>query len=398
MTAPLRLALIRQRYNPFGGAERFIERTVAALREQQSNDGVEVTIYAREWQATSDAKLIKIKAGYLGSTRRRDESFGDAVIGALNQPEANYDVIQSHERIPGIPVYRAGDGVHASWLVQRVKAEGWKARVSIALNPYHRYLILREHMMFIHPDLRAVICNSKMVQDDIATQFGVPAEKLHLIYNGVDLECFTVATPDQRHAAREALLLPQDAPVFLYVGSGFARKGVANLIAAFAKQRNDSLLVIVGKDKRATRYANQAVELGVAGRIRFVGGVEGEAAMRALYHSADVFVLPTLYDPMPNVIPEALASGLGVITTTSCGGAELLNPACGAAVDAFDAAALAAAMQTLLQSRLADPAAAQAAARTAALPLSHHTQAARLAALYRELARPAPLGSQPRAT
>ena len=392
MSAPLRLALIRQRYNPFGGAERFIERTVAALRAQTEQGGVEVTIYAREWQETANAKLIKINAGYLGrmgSTMRRDESFGDAVIRALNLPDANYDVIQSHERIPGIPVYRAGDGVHATWLVQRVKAEGWKARAAIALNPYHRYMILREHMMFIHPDLRAVICNSKMVRDDIAGQFGVPAEKLHLVYNGVDLECFTVPTPEQRHAAREALLLSQEAPVFLYVGSGFARKGVANLVTAFAKQRDDSLLVIVGKDKHAVRYANQAVELGVAGRIRFVGGVEGEAAMRSLYHAADVFVLPTLYDPMPNVIPEALASGLGVVTTTSCGGAELLNQTCGQAVDAFDAAALASAMQALLQTRLADPTGAQAAARAAAAPLSHHTQAAQLATLYRELARPA---------
>jgi len=72
----------------------------------------------------------------------------------------NFDLVQSHERIPGCDLYRAGDGVHAEWLdIRRAEAASFE-RLGIALNLYHRYVCAAERRMFAHPRLRAVICNS----------------------------------------------------------------------------------------------------------------------------------------------------------------------------------------------------------------------------------------------
>jgi UDP-glucose:(heptosyl)LPS alpha-1,3-glucosyltransferase len=136
--------------------------------------------------------------------------------------------------------------------------------------------------------------------------------------------------------------------VFLFVGSGFERKGVEGALRAFAAGRlqDHAWLVVVGHDKHRARYAALAAQLGVAGAVRFTGPHDD---VLSYYWGADAFVLPTLYDPQSNAVLEAMACGLPAITTTGCGVAELLSPASGHVVDAFDVTALAAAMADLLR-------------------------------------------------
>jgi UDP-glucose:(heptosyl)LPS alpha-1,3-glucosyltransferase len=173
----VKLAIVRQKYTPFGGAERFVERALSALTTQ----GTDVSIIAREW--SGDIKGVTVNPFYIGRTWR-DMSFAHGVQKII--ASGQFDLVQSHERIPGCHIFRAGDGVHATWLELRNKRRD-------ALSPWHRYTLAAEAAMFRHPNLKAVICNSKMVRDDISRRFGVPDDKLHVIYNGVDLEVFTRA-------------------------------------------------------------------------------------------------------------------------------------------------------------------------------------------------------------
>ena len=115
--------------------------------------------------------------------------------------------------------------------------------------------------------------------------------------------------------------IPDNVPVFLFVGSGFDRKGLAILLHALS-QLPSARLIIVGKDKHGARYRALAEQLGVSQRIHWAGAVTDPAAWYGLGHA---LVLPTVYDPFPNVVPEAMASGLPVITSNSCGGAELIK-------------------------------------------------------------------------
>ena len=311
----LKLAIVRQRYNPFGGAERFVARALPALERA----GAEVTLISRRAEGWGARRVQQIDPFYIGKLWR-DWSFARAASAAWRR--ASFDVVQSHERIPGCDVYRAGDGVHRRWLALRKNRISWFERLGIALNPYHQYVCRAEKRMFEHPRLRAVICNSRMVSEEIRRAFRIAPEKLHVVYNGVDLSQFH---PEQRAALRgparaELGCQPRDT-LFLFVGSGFSRKGLAAAIDALAFASNPSFwLLIVGKDRQAGRFARKARALG--GRVRFLGGRED---VRPLYAAADCFILPSRYDPFPNTVLEALAMGLPAIVSSRCGAAEIIE-------------------------------------------------------------------------
>jgi UDP-glucose:(heptosyl)LPS alpha-1,3-glucosyltransferase len=310
--------LVRQRYNPYGGAERFIERALPALERA----GVELTLIARSADGWGARRFIAANPFHLGNTWR-DASFAGAARAAWEA--GGFDLVQSHERIAGCDIYRAGDGVHAEWLEIRRAAADSMQRLGIELNPYHRYVCAAERRMFSHPRLRAVVCNSAMVRGEIERRFRVAPEKLHVIHNGVDLQHFH---PDQRTALRKAaraeLGLSDDASLFLFVGSGFWRKGLDAAIGALAASGNAKLhLAVVGRDRDSARYVALAAAAGLGARVRLLGGRDD---VRPLYAAADCFLLPTRYDPFPNTALEALAMGLPAIVGRRSGAAEILQP------------------------------------------------------------------------
>jgi UDP-glucose:(heptosyl)LPS alpha-1,3-glucosyltransferase len=309
----MKIAVVRQRYNPYGGAERFVARALPALERA----GAEVTLISRSGEGWGARRVVRVDPFCLGNLWR-DWSFARAARAAWQR--LGFDVVQSHERIPGCDLYRAGDGVHRRWLELRRAAAGIPERLGIALNPYHRYVCGAERRMFEHPRLRAVICNSRMVRDEIQRAFRVAPEKLHVIYSGVDLEHFhpRLADPLRGRTRAELGCRPRDT-LFLFVGSGFARKGLDAAIAALAQAKNESFwLLVVGKDRDEARYKNLSRNL----KVLFLGGKED---VRPVYAAADCFILPTRYDPFPNTVLEAFAMGLPAIVSSRCGAAEIVE-------------------------------------------------------------------------
>ena len=338
MSAP-QIALIRQKYNPAGGAERFVSRAMRELAQQ----GARVTLITRQWKQDSEQKVVALTPRYLGSTWR-DWSFARAVCRHLEQ--ATYDLVQSHERLACCDLFRAGDGVHKEWLAQRGRGLGRLRRMAMFCNPHHAYLLQAERRMFESPRLRAVICNSRMVRDEILRHFDIAKEKLHVVYNGVDLEEFNPA----RHFAlragiREKLGIAEDMLTVLHVGSGFERKGVAVLLRAVAEAKSFCHLVVVGRDKREARYREIAASLGIEPRVHFVGV---QADPKPFYAAADLFAMASLYEPFSNASMEALAMGLPVVTSSKSGAAEIIEPGkTGYVCDALDVSAFATAFQDL---------------------------------------------------
>lgn len=312
----MRIALVRQRYSAYGGAERFTERALRALAKRD----VEVTVLAREWIG-DPAAVIRCDPFHVGRLWR-DWSFARAVCREIAR--RSFDFVQSHERIACCDIYRAGDGVHAQWLHNRRAALGPLARIGIALNPYHRYVLAAERRLFSSPRLRAVICNSRMVKDEIRARFDVAEDKLHVIYNGVDLESFHPRLREaHRVSARAELGIPGGAMTYVFVGGGFERKGVFRLLCAFQRGADpEAHLVVVGGDKAEARAKALARSLGIGSRVHFLGARDDVCPW---YGASDAFVLPTLYDPFPNAALEAMACGLPVITTPQCGMAELID-------------------------------------------------------------------------
>lgn len=343
---PPRIAIVRGAFNAAGGAERFVQRIAAALAAR----GVELTLVARNWPQSgqdglpASVRLLRIAPFHIGRAWR-EAAFARAVRSAAERE--GFDLVQSHERIPGLAIYRAGDGVHRQWLALRRRQQGAWRVVAERLSAGHRRVLRAERAMFTHPALRCVVCNSEMVRQEIIRHYGVDPDKLVVIRNGLDLRRFRPPTPAEHEAARAGLGWPQDKTVFLFVGSGFERKGVAVALRALAHGtlRQQALLVVVGHDKHLARYQALAQSLGVAEAVRFEGPREDVVPY---YHAADAFVLPTLYDPQSNAMLEAMGCGLPVITSHGCGAAELLAADSGHVVDALDDTALAAAMTDLL--------------------------------------------------
>ena len=368
-----RVALVRSRYDPSGGAERFVQNAIAALRSQ----GASLTIVTRRWP-DNDGTAIVLDPFHVGSLWR-DWGFARAACAELAR--RRFDLVQSHERIACCDVYRAGDGVHAQWLEERARVQSPLARLATRASPHHRYVLEAERALFRSARLKAVICNSEMVRGEIAARFGTPADKLVLIRNSVDAASFHPGLrAEMRAGVRQQLGIPQDATVVLHVGSGFERKGVGALLEAVARAKTKPWALVAGRDKRAARYRALATRLGIADRVRFLGAVSD---VRPYYGAADQFVLASLYDPQPNAALEAMACALPVVTTPKCGVAELLREdVSGHVRGALDVAGLAEAIERLeggVALRMG------AAARVAVEPFTHEAMGRQYLALYRRL-------------
>jgi len=171
---------------------------------------------------------------------------------------------------------------------------------------------------------------------------GVPPERIHTIYNGVDREIFF---PGSREEARSKLDLEKEGgeKTILFVGSLLAVKGVQYLLEAaalLAGRRRDFRLLLVGDGDERPRYEEFCGQLGLTEQVRFAGTrPHGEIAdwMRA----SDLFCLPSIREGLPNVILEAQACGRPVVASRVGGIPEVVDESNGILFPPQDAAALA---------------------------------------------------------
>jgi UDP-glucose:(heptosyl)LPS alpha-1,3-glucosyltransferase len=323
----MKLAIIRRRYNPYGGAERFIERLTLRLAERN----IDTTIITESWSQTgSPSKILKISSqGFSRAGRFR--SFQKSVRKSLYKTEhtlgeepknhnKKFDLTQSHERIPGVDIFRLGDGLHLSWLRRLQQESGIVKSLWNRFDPYHRAVIEAEHSMARDSNLQFV-ANSTLVQNELREILGVPDQRISLIHNGIDTQQFCPANSEQKVGARKRISdetgvnITSDTLVVGFVGSGFFRKGVFPLIQACANLK-DCVLLICGKDKQSSKANSLIQRLNVTERIALTGPMSD---VRPLLWASDIFALPSLYDPSSNAMLEAMSCGLPIITSQGTG-------------------------------------------------------------------------------
>jgi len=281
-----RIAFLRRRFSPTGGAERYLLRLASGLAAQ----GHHITLYCEDWSPRENPfqDVRKIDS-------RDPVSYAKKVI---TQPMRDrHDIVFSLERVPKCDLYRAGDGLHADWLAYRKSFYPVMGRVRTLLRAKNREICRLEAQVFAPGGIRRVICNSHFVANQVVARFAFPPEKIDVIYNGVPYQQFSMG---DRALGRKALALNPDDYVVLLVGAGSERKGHAIAREAMRHIRKKyAKLVIIDSPP--------------------------SVAMPHVYAAADVFLLPTLYDPFANVTLEALAAGLPVITSAQNGAAEIME-------------------------------------------------------------------------
>jgi len=224
---------------------------------------------------------------------------------------------------------------------------------------------------------------SEMVKRHFEELDHLPAEKLRVIYNGVDLEKFTPENREKFRDSTRAQLGLRNETLFFLLAHNLRLKNAAMLIRAMgtlAAQNRPVHLLIAGSDNTAP-FVRLAVKNGAASRITFLGPVDAAQ----YYAAADVAVLPTWYDPCSLFTLEAWSAGLPVITTRHNGASELMTDSVQGYTlpDPANHLALASRMEALLD----EPTLAKmsTAARELALKHSFEKQADEFLALYREI-------------
>jgi UDP-glucose:(heptosyl)LPS alpha-1,3-glucosyltransferase len=247
--------------------------------------------------------------------------------------------------------------VHRAWLADGGELVLRGIRVPAAVRRAllrHQVLLRLERDYFGRHRPRLVICTSQREADDLRRYYDVPAELLHVVPNGYDGAAFSAPRRAALRAdARRAVGAAPDDVVVLMVANEWHRKGLGTLLHAVAAVGDRRLRIDLVGAHAPDDYRPLARRLGLADRLRW----HGPARDVARYHAAaDVFALPTVYEPFGLVIVEALASGLPVVASRLAGASAAIDHGRTGFLldDPRDAAELAGRLGTLLDAGVRD--------------------------------------------
>lgn len=281
-----------------GGAENY----TAYVARELARLGHEVAVVADRCEVPG---VRHLRAPFMGrGSLAKTLSFFLNARRALS--EERFDVVYTTGRFFPADWVRISDPLHIVWLRRGYERPPllWRIR------PRHRLLLWLERKSL--EEASRIIVNSRMVAREIAEHYPLAVEKTEVIYNGVDLERFNPSVRRFRAEVRQTLGLSEKDQLLLFVGSDWRRKGLSFLLEALEDLPLEFKLLVAG-----------GKPLGRKGRVYYLGPVR---ETEKLYGAADLLVLPTLYDPFANVVLEALACGLPVITTPENGAAEVILP------------------------------------------------------------------------
>ena len=311
MKGRLSIVFVRRGYSPTGGAETYLKRLAGGVIEGGHNVQLATT---NDWPDADwpFGSIMRVNA---------KSPIGFASDLERMRTELRYDVLFSLERVWSCDVYRAGDGVHRAWLDRRRKFELPLKRFVRNLSSKHQDLLRLEQSLFSDGNTRRVIAGSQMVKDEIVTFYRYPADRIDIVRNGVPLEKLRF-DPELREKSREELKIKPDQTALLFAGSGWERKGLLFAIEAAALCGDRNMRLLVAGRGNASLYKTKRLRFWREEPVKFLGEV---VDMLRVYAAADIFILPTIYDPFSNACLEALACGLPVITTRSNGFSEIME-------------------------------------------------------------------------
>lgn len=217
----------------------------------------------------------------------------------------------SLERIVCPDIYRAGDGVHKVFLEIENKSK---------LNPLHKVLLFIEKKCF--NNAKVIIANSIMVKNDIIKAYDIDPNKIEIIYNGFKSKENQSYERSFSKLSKEFNIKPNQS-IILYVGSGYKRKGVFELLQILSKLNNKNFVAfVIGKEKRYKYYKKIVNFFSLEGKVNIIG-IRKDVS--DFYIASDIFILPSHYEPFGNVVLEAMCYGNVVFTTNQTGASELLD-------------------------------------------------------------------------
>jgi glycosyltransferase involved in cell wall biosynthesis len=198
-------------------------------------------------------------------------------------------------------------------------------------------------------DATQIVATSELEQQELLED-GVPGGKLVMRYNGVDM---TSSSAPPRGAFRSKWGIPPEEPLILFLSRLIPRKGADILIEAFAETCKQSGRLVIAGPEGEPGYRGHlekcAEKCGVGPRVIFTGPIYDDEKT-ALLADSDIFALPSRYENFANVAAEAIAFGVPVIITHSCGIRSVVDGHAGLVIHP-DKAALADALRRMIDDK-----------------------------------------------
>ncbi len=311
-------------------------------------------------------------------------------LDARGQPST--EQLRAWLRLNRCAVFHAHAGI--GWEGHAAIYEAREAGCAIVRTEHLPYLITEPEQIENHRRLLSsvhrLICVSHAARDSFLEQ-GLDPTQIKAVCNGISLRQSSIDSQTARANLRCELELPEDAPLLLTIGRFTEQKGHAFLLRALPlldelQERQgrggQARLLWVGQGCGREALEEEARAMGLGERVLFLGQRED---VPFLLRGADAFVLPSLFEGLPLVALEAMASEVPLVGTRVCGTEEAIgSEECGWLVPPRDPRALALALAQVLE----HPQEAARRAQNAARRVREGFTAARMAqetdAVYRE--------------
>ncbi len=313
----MHIALVKRRYTlQSGGSERYCVNLSRQLRRQ----GHRVTIIGEsiDEELRDEVEFIPVRVNRMTSSTR-NRSFAENCGHVARS--TRFDLVYGLGRSFGLDAVRITERLQSHWLTIRYQHP--LSLLFQRINPRHRTLVSLERSIYGSRDVRRIVAQSSLDRRLVRDYYGVPEDKIRVVANGVDTDVFNPGARAERTRVREELGIAPDAPLLLFASMDFEGKGLRSVLSALRSSRHrDSRLLVLGKGE-ISRFTKLARDYGVEQRVTFAGR---RRDIHRFYGAADLFLLPTAYEPFPNVNLEALACGTPVLTTSTAGGADVIEP------------------------------------------------------------------------
>lgn len=328
----MRLLVLSWEYPPriVGGIARHVEE----LSEALAKAGVEVHVVTADHPNTLEHETVRgvhihrLKSlGYQTPdflTGIMQMNFGMITYALELHREQPFDLIHAHDWLvahAGIAL-KKGLSVPLLSTIHATEAGRNRGHLHSDLSQY----INTMEWLLCYESWRVIVCSQYMARE-VQQQFGVPADKLDILPNGVMFEKFNrTMSAQERQAFRRHFAADHQKLVF-FVGRMVPEKGAQVLLEAVPgvlARYPDARFVVVGKGGFLNDLKRRAHELGVAPYVNFTGFVS-DGDLHKLYQIVDLAVFPSLYEPFGIVALEGMAAQLPTVVSDTGGLAEIVQ-------------------------------------------------------------------------
>jgi UDP-glucose:(heptosyl)LPS alpha-1,3-glucosyltransferase len=314
----MKIAFCLFEYSPYSGLSLDFRRIL--LESLKRGHDAHVFVSAWHGKALEGVPFTLLPAWRFASNHTKNKQFHDKLRSELTGNR--FDIVVGFNKMPGLDVYYGADICYVG------RTEQHPALLKLGQRYKRRKSF--EAAVFGLQSKTLILSLSERQKSEYQEHYFTPNERFHLLPPTLDSSFSPIADrAGETEKLRQELDIPVNDLLLMFIGSGFATKGLDRAILALASLPMDlqerTSLIVVGDDDE-NQYRKQAERLKVSRQVRFLGG-RSRADIPKLLAAGDLMVHPAYGENTGTVLLEAIAAGLPVLATDACGYADHIKAA-----------------------------------------------------------------------